>query len=133
MKITYNFGILKNKIIGIEINDKLFYNRLLDTKQTKNSIFFKFEKCTLEVNSQYFLHMKVENHNGIICFKQTHNDKFMNGIFLYYMYNTQGIPYEITKELCEKKGLVVDEEGFYVLKKIQEEISKGTFFNKNAF
>lgn len=133
MKITYNFGILKNRVIGIEINGTMFYNLLLDTKQTKNSIFFKFEKCTLEVNSQYFLHMKVENNNGIICFKQTKNVKFINGVFLYYMYNTQGIPYEITKDLWEKEGYILDEEGFYVLKKLQEEISKNTFLNKDAF
>lgn len=130
MKVTYNFGILKNRVIGIEINGKIYFNQLLSTRQTKNSIFFKFEKCTLEVNSSHFLHMKVIEQNDIICFVESNNEKLLNGVFLYYMYNTQGMPFEIMEDLFKDK-FDLDKEGFYCLKKIQEEISKNTFFNRN--
>ena len=130
MKLIYNFGILKNKIIGIEINGKIYFNQLINTKQTKNSIFFKFEQCTLEVNSSHFLHMKVIKQNDIICFVESNNQKLLNGVFLYYMYNTKGIPFEIMEDLFKDK-FDLDREGFNLLKEIQEEITKNTFLNKN--
>lgn len=130
MKVTYNFGILKNRVIGIEINGKIYFNQLLSIRQTKNSIFFKFELCTLEVNSSHFLHMKVIKQNDIICFVESNNQKLLNGVFLYSMYNTQGIPFEIMEDLFKDK-FDLDKEGFNLLKEIQEEITKDTFLNKN--
>lgn len=131
MKITYNFGLLKNNIIGIEIKNQIWYNFLKDVKQTKNSIFFKFKNCTLEVNTLHFLHMKIEKNNNIICFKETNNEKFINGLFLYYMYNTQGLPIDILKDLLEDKGYILDYNGFNIMVELQKEVSKDTFINKN--
>ena len=130
MKTIYNFGILKNKVIGIEINGKIYFNQLLNIKQSKNSIFFNFELCTLEVNSFHFLHMKVIKQNDIICFVESNNQKLLNGVFLYSMYNTQGIPFEIIEDLFKDK-FDLDKEGFNLLKEIQEELTKDTFLNKN--
>jgi hypothetical protein len=133
MKIKYNFGILKDKPIGIELKGKIWFNILKDTKQTKTSICLKFENATLQIDSQHFLHMKVIEKDGIVCFVETNDETFINGMFLYYMYNTQGIPIDILKDLFEEKGLKIDEEGFNILNKVQQDVTKGTFLNKDAF
>jgi alanyl-tRNA synthetase len=133
MKITYNFGILKNKLIGIELNGEIWFNVLKNFKQNGENIFLKFENSTLQINCQHFLHMKVVEKNNVVCFVESNNDKLINGMFLYYMYNTQGIPYDISKDLLEEKGFEVDEEGFNILYKTNQDLSKGTFLNKDAF
>ena len=74
--------------------------------------------------------MKVIEQNDIICFVESNNEKLLNGVFLYYMYNTQGIPFEIMEDLFKDK-FDLDKEGFNLLKEIQEEITKDTFLNKN--
>lgn len=50
--------------------------------------------------------------------------KFLPGEKVFYLYETYGFPYELTKEIVQEKGLKIDEEGFKIAFKKHQEKSR---------
>lgn len=52
------------------------------------------------------------------------NPKEISGEEAFYLYETYGYPFELTKEILAEKGIKIDEEGFYTAQEKAKESSK---------
>ena len=52
------------------------------------------------------------------------NKKLLSGIEAFILYDTYGFPIEITSEICEEFGLLVDKESFNQIMEDQKDKSK---------
>ena len=131
MTIKYNFGILKNSIIGFKINidNHTYYigGKCLKVTIKKDSYVFEFEDRKFEVREDVFSHMQIEYKDGILYFIQTSDEKLMSGLLGFTMFDTFGFPYELTQELLDEQNLYLDMKGVESLKLFSKEKNKNTF------
>ena len=137
--MKYNLSVLKNKNIEFNIfsNDKniIFSNFVKNVKQTNVNILFIFDNCYLEINKEVFNHMLIRynEEKNVIILKQDKNKEFLTSFIGFTMFDTYGFPIEMSEEIFEEKGLKIDLEGFYILRKLQKEMSSNTFKYKDVF
>lgn len=65
-----------------------------------------------EERFQETIHVGLEILNGYISDMESNNEKVLKGEYAFKLYDTYGFPIDLTKEILEEKGLVVDEEEF---------------------
>lgn len=132
MKLKYNFGLLKKQTIGF-LNPETgygYHGELVNVLKKGHSFRFIYEDRYLEISESVFTTCRFEKINDIYYFIP---DGKINGLLVYSMYDTLGFPPELTREILEEKGLVVDMDGFQLIREIQRQKNKGTFKNPNAF
>lgn len=61
---------------------------------------------------------------GLNQFKKFTQNKKVEGKDAFLLFQSYGFPIEMTKELCEEQGIVLDEKGFYEEFKKHQEISR---------
>ena len=134
MKIKYNFGLLKNQMIGfLKESDGLGYHgNLKNVRKKGNNYHFVYEDCYIEISEEQFLTCKLIIKDDIYYFIPGPINQ-ISGLFVYSMYDTYGFPMEITEEILMEKGYMIDKEGFNLIKEIQKNKNKGTFKTKDAF
>ncbi len=132
MKIKYNFGLLKNQMIGfVNPDNGLGYHGELRNVVRKGSNYhFQYDDRYVEIPESEFITCRLELINDVYYFIL---DQCVNGLMAYSMYDTFGFPPELTQEILEEKGFSVDMNGFHLIKEIQKQKNKGTFKNPNAF
>lgn len=147
--MKYNLSLLKNRRVGFDIykerknlftplNNKRirFSNVVKNVKQGKEYITFTFENDTkLDVNMLIFYNLLIryDKEKDIVWLIEDKNKEYMTSFVGFTMFDTYGFPIEMTQEIMEEKGYKIDIEGFEVLRKLQKDMSSGTFKNKNAF
>lgn len=108
MTLKYNFGLIKNKKVGFNINinnKKLnFSSILLNVKQTNSTLKFIFENGIFEVNIIQFNTMNIRKIDDIIWFIQTNDINNISGYVVFSLFDTYGFPMEITEEIFLEKG-----------------------------
>lgn len=131
MNIKYNFGILKNSIIGFKINidNQTYYigGKCLKVTNNQGIYNFEFENKKFGIKEDVFSHMKIEYKDGILYFIQTSDERLMSGLLGFTMFDTFGFPYELTQELLEEENLSLDMKGVESLKLFSKEKNKHTF------
>lgn len=134
MKIKYNFGLLKNQVIGFlnKETGRGYHGVLQNVRKKGAKYHFQYDDCYIEISEIQFLTCKFLLMNGIYYFVPGPNN-LISGFAVYSMYDTYGFPMEITEEILEEKGFIADKSGFLLIKNIQKENNKETFKNKNAF
>ena len=137
MSLKYNFGLIKNKKVGfnINVNNKTlnFSSILLNVKQTKKTLKFLLENGILEVDIIQFNTMNIKRVDDIIWFIQTDNINNISGYVVFSLFDTYGFPMEITEEILLEDGKTIDKEGFYLLQQLQKEKSSNTYKQTSAF
>lgn len=132
MKMKYNFGLLKNQMIGF-VHSKTglgYHGELRNVIRRNGNYHFMYDDRYVEISETDFSTCRFELINDIFYFIP---DQCVSGLLVYSMYDTLGFPPELTKEILEEKGYQVDMNGFLLLKEIQKQKNKGTFKNPNAF
>jgi len=132
MKIKYNFGLIKGMDVGFRNGKSYYHNILKNVKKYGNKYHFEFENFYMEISESDFLFFKLECDKQTLWFTQTETP-ILSGLAAFTMFDTYGFPIEMTKEIMEEDGFMVDIDGFYILQKIQKERTKNTFKKKNAF
>ena len=134
MKIKYNFGLLKNQTIGfLNISDGTgCHGALQNVKKRGNYYQFIYDNCYIEIPEIQFLTCKFVLMNEIYYFIPGPNN-LVSGLFVYSMYDTYGFPMEMTEEILEEQGYMIDKTGFELIKEIQKKKNKDTFKTKDAF
>ena len=56
-----------------------------------------------------------------------------SGMVAYSLFETYGLPLEVTSDEMNRLGIPLDENGFHVLEELQRKRNRNTFQNKNAF
>lgn len=137
MTLKYNFGLIKNKKVGFNINinnKKLnFSSILLNVKQTNSTLKFIFENGIFEVNIIQFDTMNIRKIDDIIWFIQTNDINNISGYVVFSLFDTYGFPMEITEEIFLEKGKNIDRTGFSLLQLLQKEKSSNTYKQTSAF
>lgn len=136
MKCKYNFSVLKNKQIGFEtiINNKsyIFSNTLKDVKIKNDNITFIFENTFLVIKNDVFLHLRLYEINNTYIFKDFDN-KIVNCLLGFTMFDTFGFPIDLTKEILEEKGYLLDTNGFEILRNLNKQKSRENSTLSSAF
>lgn len=127
--IGLNTGIITNgctKIVGR--TQRIYCDR-------KTGLYrFVFENgCTLEVKEEtFFLHTLLKYENGSLLLKYT-SQETISCLIAYSLYETYGLPLDFTADEAGSREILVDEEGFNLLKDLQQMKNKNTFQNTEAF
>lgn len=132
MKIKYNFGLLKNQIIGfIDPSTGLgIYGELRNVIRKGGNYRFVYDDNYIEIPESDFSTCSFKKANEVYYFIP---DTCISGLMVFSMYDTFGFPPELTQEILEEKGFTVDMDGFLLIKEIQKQKTQGTFKNPNAF
>jgi len=72
-------------------------------------------KKVIQVEEERFqetIHVGLDILNGYISEMEINNEKVLKGEHAFKLYDTYGFPIDLTKEILEEKGLVVDEAEF---------------------
>ena len=147
--MKYNLSLLKNRRVGFDIykerknpftplnNKRIRFSSVVkNVKQGKEYITFTFENDTkLDVNMLIFYNLLIryDKEKDIVWLIEDKNKEYMTSFVGFTMFDTYGFPIEMTQEIMEEKGYKIDMEGFEVLRKLQKDMSSGTFKNNNAF
>lgn len=103
-------------------------------KKTKDKYVFSFDDGNkLEILDKTLLKCLVKEDNDCISFEVQENPRFISGIAAFSMFDTYGFPMEITQEILAEDGYELDTESFYLLRRLQKELSSGTFKNKDGW
>jgi alanyl-tRNA synthetase len=62
--------------------------------------------------------------NALLADLIDHNEKQVSGDAAFHLYATYGLPYEITRDIAEERGLTVDEPGFWKAKAAHADASR---------
>ena len=132
MKIKYNFGLLKNQMVGFIRPDtgEGYHGELKNVIKRGCNYRFVYESQYIEISELVFASCRLERLNDIYYLIP---DNCVNGLIVYSMYDIFGFPPELTQEILEEKGFHVDTNGFLLIKEIQKQKNKGTYKNPNAF
>ena len=131
MKI--NFSPLKNEYVGFFIEKDetkhSFFGLLNNVKENKENYIFIFENSSMEVNKEFLIHCNLIKKNNVYLFDYI-DSKNISGIVGFTMFDTYGFPNELTKEILEEKGFLLDENGFNILRELSKNKSKNTKLSK---
>lgn len=137
MKMTYNFGLLKDLNVGFKFKhngENLNVCGILKKgKKIGDNIKFTFENFVFEVNEMKFITMVVQKEKDIIWFVEQPDRTLISGLIGFSMFDTYGFPMEITKEILENDGFSLDVKGYEIIKELQKEKTKNTFKSESAF
>lgn len=137
MKMTYNFGLLKDRKVGFKFKqddkDLDLVGIVKNIKKSGSKIKFTFENFIFEVLETKFINMKIETKGDVICFVEQPDKTLISGIVGFSMFDTYGFPVEITKEILENDGFLLDLTGYEIMKNLSKEKSKNTFKSDSAF
>lgn len=138
MKMKFNFGILKDKIVNFEYeyDGRMVghYGKLIKIKEKKGTYKFTFSNgIVLEIKDTVLSKMIIRKDNDKIVFTYSKEPNLLSGLIGFSMADTYGFPLEITKEILDEDGFKIDVEGYNVLKELQKEKSSGTFVNKDGW
>ena len=112
--------------------DEVYAESYPDLKKNKKFILDELSKeierflLTLENGMREFKKISDEKKNA--------NKKEIEGNLAFYLYDTFGFPLELTIEMAEEEGLLVDEEGFKESMELQKKKARenSNFSQKNA-
>lgn len=138
MKMKFNFGILKDKVVRFEYeqDERMIgcYGKITKIKEKKGTYKFTFASgAVLELKDTVLSKMIIRKDNDQIVFTYSKESNMLSGLIGFSMADTYGFPLEITKEILDEDGFVLDVEGYNVLKELQKEKSSGTFVNKDGW
>lgn len=138
MNLKFNFGILKNKRVSFEWDNKgkkVKYEGIIASVKNKKDIYtFTFSNGEkLRVESIAFLKCEVKKINDVINIIYNPSNELLSGFVGFAMSDTYGFPIEVTEEILEEKGIKMDINSFNILKELQRELSVGTFKNKDGW
>lgn len=139
--MKYNFGILKNTMIGFKSieadNVKIIYKGILkNVKQKSDNIYITFDNdFKLQIKENAFKKMLIQkDKDNIIWFvNDPDNTDIISSYVGFSLFDTYGFPIELTQEILREENLYIDIVGYEILMEKQKELSKGTFKNKDAF
>ena len=137
-KLKHNWGLLINKEVGFKYtkNNEINYFKgiLKKVKVSKDKYSFVFENNILEIKFDIFSKLYIKKNNDVIWFVYDEsNDNVLSGIIGFSMFDTYGFPIEMTKEILEEKGYLLDIDGYDVLRLLQKEKSQKNSKIKNVF
>jgi len=131
-----NFSMLKNENIGFKYvkNNKVysFCGKLLNVKQFKDHLEFLYENNQMTVSITDFMHLKFKKENNDYYFSLDDTNT-MNGLVGFTMFDTYGFPVELTKEIIEEKGTVLDIQGFELIKDLSRKKTQENSKKVSAF
>lgn len=139
MNLKFNLGILNGKYV---IFDWLYNGR-----------HFKYEGeiCSVKSKKNYYMitftngyKIKIADYAITKCrIKEVDDDKLsisydplnemLSGFVGFSMSDTYGFPIEMTKEILDEDGFEIDMDGYYVLRRLQKQLSAGTYKNKDGW
>lgn len=135
--MKYNFGVLKGQNLWFcfdvdgEHKD-IVINNIQKVKQTKRDYTFYGIDRIFTIHKSIFDYMSVRWWKDMLMFSYTHQQE-INGFVGFTMFDVYGFPIELTEEILSEQGFKLDTVGFSILRKLQREMNKSTFKNKNAF
>lgn len=136
-KLKVNLNLIRGKKIGTIINSKKNKIGSLDQvryEQKEKRYRFTFDNgyvLTVLQDALYY-HTKLRYENETIYFEYS-SDEVFSGIVAYSLYESVGLPLEITVDEVRQYGTPVDEDGFFIMEKLQKDRNKDTFKDKEAF
>lgn len=131
-----NFSMLKNENIGFkQIRDNKVYSfcdELINVKQFKDHYEFLYENNKLVVENNVFMHLLFVKENDNYYFV-TNNDSTINGLVGFTMSDTYGFPVELTEEIFEEKNMILDINGFTLIKELNRKKTQEKSKKTSAF
>ncbi|OQM34245.1 alanine--tRNA ligase [bacterium endosymbiont of Pedicinus badii] len=109
-----------------------YFSKIYKKKEEINFIKFNKKKITEVIRleeEQFFCNLQF----GINILKnKIENSKkgFLDGKEVFTLYDTYGIPIEITKDFCQEKHIAIDYKGFKKEMELQKNRSRQDFFDK---
>ena len=88
---------------------------------------------TLKVLQEAFSYHTILHREEDVIFFEFSADRILSGMIVYSLYETCGLPLEFAVDEMDRYGIPVDEEGFRVMEKLQQNQSRGTFRDQDAF
>lgn len=135
--MKYNFGVLKgqNLWFSFEVDGEhkdIVINNIQKVKQTKRDYTFYGNDRVFTIHKSIFDYMTVRWWKDRLIFSYTYQRE-INSFVGFTMFDVYGFPIELTEEILNEQGFKLDTVGFNILRKLQREMNKSTFKNKNAF
>lgn len=131
-----NFSMLKNENIGFkQIRDNKVYSfcdELINVKQFKDHYEFLYENNKLVVENNVFMHLLFVKENDNYYFVPN-NDSTINGLVGFTMSDTYGFPVELTEEIFEEKNMILDINGFTLIKELNRKKTQEKSKKTSAF
>jgi alanyl-tRNA synthetase len=122
-----NFSMLKNENIGFRytMDGKTysFCDKLLSVKQSKKSCEFVYENNKMVVENSNFSRLKFEQ-DGENYYFVVGEPNVINGLVGFTMSDTYGFPMDLTKEILEEDGLVLDVKGMELVQFLSKKKSR---------
>lgn len=141
MIMKYNFGPLKGHHITFYIKGDICYHviNVEDLKKVKvvgeNYVFYGSGQ-TFTIHHSTFDHMTFFEHkflNSLVFSNLSSDKRTINPLVGFTMFDSYGFPIELTQEILEEEGYELDMEGYNLLRKLQRDMNKSTFKNKDCF
>lgn len=117
-KLGMNEPFLYKLVDVVSENMSHFYPYLLETKENVKEI--------IKLEEEKFLHTLESGENKLLDFIQNSGNKEVSGENAFLLYDTFGFPFELTLEVAEEHGFVVDKKGFLEQLEKQKERARGS-------
>ena len=132
-----NFKLILGRKTGTIINGRKneigVLERVIDEKK-RDEYHFVFENgYTLVIRKPVFFFHTLLRSEGDCFFFEFSPGHVFSGIFAYFLFESYGLPLELTVDEMAENNMPVDEEGFRILKELGRLRDKDTFKGRNAF
>ncbi|MDD2258781.1 MAG: alanine--tRNA ligase [Bacilli bacterium] len=117
-KLGMNEPFLYKLVDVVAENMSHFYPYLLNSKENVKDI--------IKIEEEKFLHTLESGENKLLEFIQNCKNKEVSGDVAFLLYDTFGFPFELTLEVAEEQGFIVDKKGFLEKLEEQKERARGS-------
>lgn len=117
-KLGMNEPFLYKLVDVVAENMSHFYPYLLNTKDNVKDI--------IKIEEEKFLHTLESGENRLLDYIKNSTDKEVSGEIAFLLYDTFGFPFELTLEVAEEHGFIVDKLSFLEQLGKQKERARGS-------
>lgn len=113
IKLDINDHFLKDLVPVVIKGMEDFYPELKDNQALIENL--------IEAEEKRFKNTLNDGENLLMNTIKQLSDKTLDGVSAFTLYDTYGFPLELTQEICEEHGIIVDVAGFQQQMKLQQE------------
>lgn len=136
-KSKLNFKLIQGREVGTIVEgQKNVIGCLESVRFNQKEKWYQFcfgNGYTLRVPKTVLFYHTVFHLEGESVYLEYRKETVFSGMVAYSLFETYGLPLEVTTDELNRLGIPLDENGFHVLEELQRMRNKNTFLNKNAF
>ena len=136
-KSKLNFKLIQCREVGTIVEGQKNVIGILESvrfiQKEKQYQFCFGNGYTLRVPKTVLFYHTMLRLEGECVYLEYRKETVFSGMVAYSLFETYGLPLEVTSDEMNRLGIPLDENGFHVLEELQRKRNRNTFQNKNAF